>query len=1346
MAAQGAARRALPLLFEELPEPEGSPYLELPEPAEAPGQARYLLYYDELTGLFNRRLYSRRLEEELERAREGGTPLSVVWLNLDGFRRINEEYGHLQGDHVLARVGTLVREVVGKAGTPARFAGDDFVVLCPGLDRDAAGKLAGTILGRLRNQAFRLLQSPLTVQLTMSAGVASFDPAAAEPEALGEIASRAAVRAAREGGDRVHANGKAKAADQALEGRFPCPVLVGRDRALQDLEKRLTPEDRPQTTPPVVFLKGPAGIGKTRVTEALARRRREVGVRVLQARSRPETVGQPFATLLAALGDLLGREPRVRPSLLSVLHEAEREELERLLPELAPEGARAEHPTPVAEGSPLRGAFARMLGVLCENAPLLVILDDAQWTERTTLQVLKLLWSGHQANLSVCLVASTDEPEADLQAEAHPLREFLADLGGIRAVEEVSLSSLGPREVREMIEAILPVPPHEVLSAEVYRRSTGTPLLVEELLRFLLHSERMVLADGKVSLRDAEGIPSEGALAQARAAGLDAEIRTLLAHAAALGANFDLATLAAVDGRDEGYLAGLLERAAREDLVQAGQDGERFQFASEPLRRALYQEMADSERQEVHREIARTRTTADGGAGTRLSELAWHLRKAGEAGLARGLEQQLAEMHRRQAPASELSDLHALDDPRNLSLDRPLSHAEMTLAVEAARRLRLLMKSVRIYGIHHPEVTANQDEFLHFHTQLCHTVPRIDFSEARGVLIVNGQAPDSLSQKSGRLDLATNWHLQSLSFLPGLSMSEMKALTDALALGLDELKALGGLSLILSERGVTHVIPNERLFVEVGERDVLMRRTSDDGLVLVKDTAELEGRLDAMTGLSGEGLDFGRVAGGGGGAFPLTAVASGEGTAAVPLEELARLMSARQEVAAWYEEMSKYIDLSFVEALSADWGVLVSDLESGNRIKVAAAARTFLDRGQDSIYTLTQLLASSRDVRARKIALYLLRRLEHDVLPHLLTAVHATQSEEERPRLLECLEEFDAPAVVETLAAFVSHPEHEVRRVAIRVLENRSPQTLEKEVTNLLHRRGVHLEVVLDCLVTAGRHQIKELLPRLVQLCRPVSILFFDRDPRVQAQACTALGEIQEPGGVRVLVECVRRHFLVHRTKNPEVRAAAALALARFPSLGDEEQRVEKALARATRDKHRTVRAAAKLALARRKARRGEASPEFRETGALKPPEITFDDEKAAAPALSPLAAMRAQAAAEEGTVTAPVVQAAAGPGQRISLGDWKVGAGVPQVAPETPPGVPGPLPGAAPRAQEEVPEVPSEELVAVDLPDLQDPLGWQAGAAPASSAPGPGVAFVDGTWPGLVPELPSAPATEESP
>lgn len=97
---------------------------------------------DSLTGVGNRRFFDRRLREEVSRCRRYGTPLSLVLIDLDHFKDINDRHGHPVGDDVLVHVGAALRERVRSGELVARIGGDEFAVLMPNTDLDGARAFA----------------------------------------------------------------------------------------------------------------------------------------------------------------------------------------------------------------------------------------------------------------------------------------------------------------------------------------------------------------------------------------------------------------------------------------------------------------------------------------------------------------------------------------------------------------------------------------------------------------------------------------------------------------------------------------------------------------------------------------------------------------------------------------------------------------------------------------------------------------------------------------------------------------------------------------------------------------------------------------------------------------------------------------------------------------------------------------------------------------------------------------------------------------------------------------------------------------------------------------------------
>lgn len=157
---------------------------------------------DPVTGLANRRQLEGALSRELERARRHKTPLSVMLMDLDGFKEINDRLGHLAGDHALKHVAKKLRDVTRRYDMVARYGGDEFAAMLPHTGAEGAVGVA-----RKFQEALRM--SPLeiegeTVTMRLSIGVASFpDTSAHAPEALIREADRRLYRAKELGGDRV---------------------------------------------------------------------------------------------------------------------------------------------------------------------------------------------------------------------------------------------------------------------------------------------------------------------------------------------------------------------------------------------------------------------------------------------------------------------------------------------------------------------------------------------------------------------------------------------------------------------------------------------------------------------------------------------------------------------------------------------------------------------------------------------------------------------------------------------------------------------------------------------------------------------------------------------------------------------------------------------------------------------------------------------------------------------------------------------------------------------------------------------------------------------------------------
>lgn len=127
---------------------------------------------DDLTGLSNRRGLLRELSRELERARRYGRELSVLMIDLDHFKAINDAYGHLAGDRLLKELGSILARSIRRVDCVGRWGGDEFLAILPETAHEEAEHLAWRLGMNVRRQAFRIKKKE-TVHVSLSMGISS---------------------------------------------------------------------------------------------------------------------------------------------------------------------------------------------------------------------------------------------------------------------------------------------------------------------------------------------------------------------------------------------------------------------------------------------------------------------------------------------------------------------------------------------------------------------------------------------------------------------------------------------------------------------------------------------------------------------------------------------------------------------------------------------------------------------------------------------------------------------------------------------------------------------------------------------------------------------------------------------------------------------------------------------------------------------------------------------------------------------------------------------------------------------------------------------------------------------
>jgi diguanylate cyclase (GGDEF)-like protein len=165
-------------------------------------RAERLAVTDDLTKLYNSRYLNSYLGKELSRASRHNNPLSLIFLDLDGFKKVNDRHGHLCGSRTLFEVGSIIKRSVREEEVVGRYGGDEFVVILPDTDATGAVLVAERIRQALKCHPF-LEELDLNVSITASLGVSCFPEHGSTPQDLIQKADQAMYSVKERGKDAV---------------------------------------------------------------------------------------------------------------------------------------------------------------------------------------------------------------------------------------------------------------------------------------------------------------------------------------------------------------------------------------------------------------------------------------------------------------------------------------------------------------------------------------------------------------------------------------------------------------------------------------------------------------------------------------------------------------------------------------------------------------------------------------------------------------------------------------------------------------------------------------------------------------------------------------------------------------------------------------------------------------------------------------------------------------------------------------------------------------------------------------------------------------------------------------
>jgi diguanylate cyclase (GGDEF)-like protein len=550
---------------------------------------------DRLTGVLTRDALA-DIEAAFE-SRPEGEPWSVIMVDVDDFKMINDVHGHLAGDRVLQQVAWLLVRGVREVDQVIRFGGDEFLVVLPSTSTLQAANVAQRFLDDVSAEGF-----PADVRVGASIGLAESGPS---DRVLSSIIGKAdqALYDSKAGGKSRMSFFRDRDVDRDLSFEH----FIDRQPQLKLLRSCL--DDSLEKDGGIVLITGEPGVGKSRLVEEL---RHYCSFRNCAfARAKYDELGSagPFGTIADALCEIIEALPlEQRQSIADSVGSVFRE-TSMLFPPLPLKVASKIHPPEWARGRLFYSQFGKVLSELSAKGPIVFFVDDIQWGRGQDFDLLGYLVRNSRG--AKVLLAFAMRSPVEIYTEAW---NWMKGLLSLARSERIDLQPLEFEHLSNMIMLALDDPHvHSWLIQKLSENSGGNPLYIRELLKSLQHDGSIGLDDrGRRTYRTdccmtlPRGITL---LLKSRLDLLAEESRAALRIGSLLNGGFRLLDLAFLIGATPMEAARALEEPIRMDLVRESPVGSSeqdflFRFTHDCVRTSLLEELPVALRQHLYTRLA----------------------------------------------------------------------------------------------------------------------------------------------------------------------------------------------------------------------------------------------------------------------------------------------------------------------------------------------------------------------------------------------------------------------------------------------------------------------------------------------------------------------------------------------------------------------------------------------------------------------------------------------------------------------------------------------------------------------------------------------------------------------
>ncbi len=707
-----------------------------------------LIFEDDLTGIYNRRLLLHYFQYKIVWDALNEHPVSLIMMDVDRFKEINDTYGHQVGDQVLIFLAGLLKEVSGESGLPIRYAGDEFMILLPRGERDAALRLGESLLKRIHEESLPVSkEGDGRVRITLSIGIASAPEDAKTGRALIQKADTALYYAKRQGRDRLANAGAipsqevlAKTALYQLQGEN----IAGRREQLDQVSQCLQVFSLGQSQ--FILMEGGSGTGKTTFLETIRRNiAQDKNTRQCQVSGNMQEMFRPYYLITRILVELLNEREDKGIKILESLGPKETEYLSHLLPHL---GASDETQPNEGDSVAREGIFntlVHFIPTVVDKQPLVLLVDDLQFADEASLLLLRYVLLKGQIPLFLCCTVAEPMP---ILLEGHhvPLDGFYRSHHQELSILRIKLPPLTAADIGEHLQKIFPrVKIPENFEKDLEQVTQGNPLFLGEILCKLVLDQKITLSGQEwvIEPLTRDDLPkSLETIIRQKIQALGEDERKLLYQASTFGEDVPLSVLTGSSKIVESKVLEFADQAVNQGLMNADfrANDENLHFRSKRILEIMEEEIRPEEKRQLHDQTGKYQE----GLFQKFlvpsaSPLIYHFRRAGNTEKAETYEQ-FERVHTLKvfnpAEAFRYSGERRKDLPPP---GDPLDPESLALVPSLIRGLLMALRNIQLYPVSSESVVTANHQVKEAIDAILGKNEALSLFQVHRALMVNGQ-------------------------------------------------------------------------------------------------------------------------------------------------------------------------------------------------------------------------------------------------------------------------------------------------------------------------------------------------------------------------------------------------------------------------------------------------------------------------------------------------------------------------------------------------------------------------------------------------------------------------------